>query len=189
MRKGYREYWSRLGWIEKTLLVLLAIYALLKVTGLSSTWQFITAVAVFVFGSAALIRLAYSLMRKAIWRLRNRLIAAYLFIAVVPIVLILLLAGLAGYTLIGQVAAYFVRNNLANRENQVLRQAEQAAGLGGRGGGGGGPNMPGQGPGGGGFPNGGGGRGNGGGRGFDFADGGRFAMYRSEEHTSELQSL
>ena len=178
MRKGYREYWSRLGWIEKTLLVLLAIYALLKVTGLSSTWQFITAVAVFVFGSAALIRLTYAVTRKAIWRLRNRLIAAYLFIAVVPIILILLLAGLAGYTLVGQVAAYFVRTELANRENSVLQRAEQLAGMGGPGGRGGGPSRFGPGPVGGGPPNGAGGRGDGGGRGFGFppagTEGGRF---------------
>jgi sigma-B regulation protein RsbU (phosphoserine phosphatase) len=159
MRKGYREYWSRLGWIEKTLLVLLAIYALLKVTGLSSTWQFITAVAVFVFGSAALIRLTYALTRKAIWRLRNRLIAAYLFIAVVPIILIVLLAGLAGYTLVGQVAAYFVRTELANRESGLLRSADYLAGMGGPGGRGPGPNEPGRGPNGGGPPGGGGGRG------------------------------
>src|ERR1039458_3984029 len=144
MRKGYREYWSRLGWIEKTLLVLLAIYALLKVTGLSSTWQFITAVAVFVFGSAALIRLTYALTRKAIWRLRNRLIAAYLFIAVVPIILILLLAGLAGYTLVGQGAAYFVRTELANRGNSVLQRAEQLAGMGGPAAGGRGRGAPGR---------------------------------------------
>src|ERR1035438_8136127 len=105
MRKGYREYWGRLGWIEKTFLVLLAVYALLKVTDLSPTWQFLTVLALFLFGSVALIRLSYALTRKAIWRLRNRLIAAYLFIAVVPIVLIVLLAVLAGDTLVGQVAA------------------------------------------------------------------------------------
>jgi sigma-B regulation protein RsbU (phosphoserine phosphatase) len=166
MRIDYRKYWVRLGWIEKTFLVLLAVYALLKVTGLSPTWQFLTALAAFVFGSIALVRLAYGLMRKAIWRLRNRLIAAYLFIAVVPIVLILLLAGLAGYTLIGQVAAYFVRTDLSNREQQVLGQARQAAGMGGgRRGGFGGFNAPGPGPNGGGPPNQAGGR-EGGGRGY-----------------------
>ncbi len=166
MRKGYRELWSRLGWVEKTFLFLMVVYVLLRVTGLSSVWQLLAALAAFVFGSIALIRLTYALTRKAIWRLRNRLIAAYLFIAVVPIILIVLLAGLAGYALIGQVAAYFVRTELANRENNVLQRAEQAAGMGGPGRGGG-PNMPGPGSGGGGPPNGAGGRGGGGG-GFGF---------------------
>ena len=167
MRKGYQEYWSRLGWIEKTLLFLLAIYALLRISGLSSTWQFLAALAVFVFGSITLVRLTYSIVRKAIWRLRNRLLAAYMLIAVVPIVLILLLVGLAGYALIGQVAAYFVRTQLTNRENRLLQQAEGLAGVpGGRGGGG--PNGPGFGPGGGGPPNGTGGRDAGDGRGFGF---------------------
>jgi len=172
MRKGYGDYWRRLGWAEKTFLALLAVYALLRATGLSPTWQFLAALGAFIFGSIALVRLTYLLTRKAIWRLRNRLIAAYVFIAVVPIILILTLAGLAGYTLIGQVAAYFVRTDLANRENRVLQLAEQAAGMGG---GRGGPNNLGPGPNGGGPPNGDGGRGDGG-RGFGFGgfpDGGR----------------
>jgi len=155
MRKGYRELWNRLGWIEKTFLFLMVAYALLRITGLSPTWQFLTALAAFVFGAITLIRLTFALTRKAIWRLRNRLIAAYLFIAVVPIVLIVTLAGLAGYTLVGQVAAYFVRTQLANRESQVFRQAEQAAGMAGPGGRGGGASMF---PGGGGPPNGPGGQ-------------------------------
>jgi sigma-B regulation protein RsbU (phosphoserine phosphatase) len=166
MRKGYREYLGRLGWTERTALVLLALYALLKITGLSPTWQFLAALAAFIFGSIVLVRLTYALTRKAIWRLRNRLIVAYLFIAVVPIVLIVLLAGLAGYTLIGQVAAYFVRTELTNRENALQQRAEGLAGMGGPGRGG--PNAPGQGPNGGGPPNGFGGRGGGGGRGFGF---------------------
>ena len=92
MRKGYREFLGRIGWTEKTFLVLLAIYAVLRLIGQSPTWQFLTALAAFVFGSIVLVRLTYSVTRKAIWRLRNRLIVSYLFIAVVPIVLIVLLA-------------------------------------------------------------------------------------------------
>ncbi|HUP02457.1 MAG TPA: SpoIIE family protein phosphatase, partial [Bryobacteraceae bacterium] len=67
----------------------------------------------------------------------------YMFIAVVPIALIVLLASLSGYILIGQVEAYFVRTDLSNREGQVLRLAEQATGNFGRSFGG-----PAQGPGG-----------------------------------------
>ena len=39
--------------------------------------------------------------RRLIWRLRNRLIVTYVFIGVIPVVLLITMAGLAGYFLIG----------------------------------------------------------------------------------------
>ena len=55
-------------------------------------------------------------MRNLIWRLRNRLIVAYLFIAVVPIVLILALMLVTSYALVGQMAVYLVNRELENRD-------------------------------------------------------------------------
>ncbi len=54
-------------------------------------------------------------LRKITWRLRNRLMVAYLFIAVLPILLILTLVGFGGYMLAGQVAVYLVRSELDRR--------------------------------------------------------------------------
>jgi sigma-B regulation protein RsbU (phosphoserine phosphatase) len=124
MRKGLREFWRRLGRVEKAFLFVAAIFVLLKLTGVSPDWQIVTALAALVLGIICLVRLASRAMRKVIWRLRNRLIVAYLFIAVVPIALILTLAYAAGYVFVGQVAAYFVRTALSNRENSLLRQTE-----------------------------------------------------------------
>ena len=62
---------------------------------------------------------------KLIWRLRNRLIIAYLFIAVVPIVLIAALAGVAIYGLTGQMASYLVTSEL-NRRIRGLRGPAEA---------------------------------------------------------------
>jgi HAMP domain-containing protein len=81
----------------------------------------------FFLGLAAFFRVARRGMRKAIWRLRNRLIAAYLFIAVVPVVLILTLAGFAGWAVIGQMAVYLVNTELTHREQALLFQAEAQA--------------------------------------------------------------
>jgi sigma-B regulation protein RsbU (phosphoserine phosphatase) len=61
------------------------------------------------------IRILRRLMRTAVWRLRNRLLVAYLFIAVVPIALILALAALASYTLVSQLAVYLVTSELDRR--------------------------------------------------------------------------
>ena len=63
-------------------------------------------------------------MRNLIWRLRNRLIVAYLFIAVVPIVLILALMLVTSYALIGQMAVYLVNRELENRMRTLAFPAE-----------------------------------------------------------------
>jgi|HubBroStandDraft_4_1064222.scaffolds.fasta_scaffold21575_3 sigma-B regulation protein RsbU (phosphoserine phosphatase) len=76
-----------------------------------SGFKFLAAVGLFVTG----IWLAIRLLRKAVWRLRNRLIVTYMFIAVVPIVLIAALASMGGYLLISQLAVYLVTSELDRR--------------------------------------------------------------------------
>ena len=72
--------------------------------------------AAILMGVVALIKIGRMAMRNLIWRLRNRLIVAYLFIAVVPIVLILALMLVTSYALIGQMAVYLVNRELENRD-------------------------------------------------------------------------
>src|SRR5579884_1423721 len=59
--------------------------------------------------SAAILVLAILVLRwvkqTLMWRLRNRLIITYLFIGLAPVVLLILLAGIAAYILAGQFAA------------------------------------------------------------------------------------
>ncbi|HXX99301.1 MAG TPA: PP2C family protein-serine/threonine phosphatase [Candidatus Limnocylindrales bacterium] len=50
-----------------------------------------------------------------LWSLRNRLIVAYLFIAVVPIILILALGGIAAQTVYSQLGAYLLYHDLHDR--------------------------------------------------------------------------
>jgi sigma-B regulation protein RsbU (phosphoserine phosphatase) len=127
MRKGFGAIWRRLGRIEKAFLVFAVLYALLYFTRVAPTIQLLAALGAFIFVLLALFRLARRGMRKAIWRLRNRLIVAYLFIAVVPIILIAALAGIAAYAVIGQMAVYLVNTELSHRVNGLLRQAEALA--------------------------------------------------------------
>jgi phosphoserine phosphatase RsbU/P len=78
-------------------------------------------------GFAFLIVTKYSfrLFRRTIWRLRNRLILAYVFIGVVPIALILVMLGIGMYILMGQVATYLMTAEL-NRRNEVVRDCAYA---------------------------------------------------------------
>ena len=59
--------------------------------------------------------LAFRLLRKSIWRLRNRLYVTWFFIGVVPILLILALAASGTWIVSGQVAAYLVSSELERR--------------------------------------------------------------------------
>jgi len=129
MEKGYGVYWRRLGGIEKAFLISVLIYAILYATRLSSAAQSLAALAVFCTGILTVVRVARRGMRRAIWRLRNRLIAAYLFIAVVPIVLIVAMVGLASWMVIGQMAVYLVNKELEHREVSILRQADGFANI------------------------------------------------------------
>ncbi|MGB7723581.1 MAG: SpoIIE family protein phosphatase [Bryobacteraceae bacterium] len=127
MRKGFGAIWRRLGPIEKAFLVFAVLYALLYFTRVAPAIQLLAAMGAFILGLLALFKLARRGMRKAIWRLRNRLIVAYLFIAVVPIILIVALAAIAGYAVIGQMAVYLVNTELTHRVNSLLRPAEALA--------------------------------------------------------------
>ncbi len=88
---------------------------------------------------AAMIASAYLLVRVILvarkvllWRLRNRLIIAYIFIAVVPILLLVTMVGLAGYLLELQIGAHLLRDDLNQRENMIASDASAIAGVVGR---------------------------------------------------------
>jgi sigma-B regulation protein RsbU (phosphoserine phosphatase) len=76
-----------------------------------SGFRFLAALGLIVTGPWFGIRL----LRKAVWRLRNRLYVTYVFIAVVPIVLVAGLAWIGGYILINQLAIYLVTRALDGR--------------------------------------------------------------------------
>jgi sigma-B regulation protein RsbU (phosphoserine phosphatase) len=82
--------------------------------------KFLAAAGVFVTG----VWLGIRLLRKAVWRLRNRLYVTYVFIAVVPIVLIAALAWIGGYILINQLAIYLVTSELDRRIESLDTAAE-----------------------------------------------------------------
>jgi sigma-B regulation protein RsbU (phosphoserine phosphatase) len=65
-----------------------------------------------VFGFFALILLCRWGYRPLLWRLRNRLIVTYLFIGVMPILLLLLMGTLALYIFAGQFATYVATSDL-----------------------------------------------------------------------------
>src|SRR5271169_1286265 len=80
---------------------------------------------VFVFiVCAALMGLRW-VRRQLMWRLRNRLIVTYVFIGVIPIILLVMMALVAGYLFAGQFATYVASANLQS-ELQHLESANTA---------------------------------------------------------------
>ncbi|MEE8200492.1 MAG: hypothetical protein V3R29_04905, partial [Candidatus Acidoferrales bacterium] len=75
-----------------------------------------------VFGVLTVVLAVYALgiwRRRLLWRLRNRLLVIYLFIAVIPILLILGMVGLTSYLLYGQLAGYLVATALDSKALQL----------------------------------------------------------------------
>ncbi len=124
MANGVALYWRKIAAVEKAFLLALIVYATLYFSGAMPNLRSAMGLLAFALGLASLFHLSRVAMRKAIWRLRNRLIAAYLFIAVVPVVLILALAVIGGWVIIGQMAVYLVNTELQHRESILQRQAE-----------------------------------------------------------------
>lgn len=65
--------------------------------------------------------------RKLLWSLRNRLIVAYVFIAVVPVVLLLTMAGVASYMLYLDLGAHLLTDDLTSRLSSVEVAAQTSA--------------------------------------------------------------
>jgi sigma-B regulation protein RsbU (phosphoserine phosphatase) len=79
-----------------------------------------------VFWACAILASAYYLRRllifvrnRVLWRLRRRLVVAYVFIAVVPILLILLLVALGAFIVNGQFAAFLVVLRLREHFDEI----------------------------------------------------------------------
>jgi sigma-B regulation protein RsbU (phosphoserine phosphatase) len=95
--------------------------AFLAITGRGGPLPAMLTFILFVYAGWKLIRMLFERTR-LIWHLRNRLIVTYVFIAVVPITLILALVFVAGYLLTGQVSAYLLGSAL-ERQNVVIDTA------------------------------------------------------------------
>ncbi len=101
------------------------LFVLRKLLGLfGSSWgQYLSGwVEFLVFVAAVLFSiLAFRwLKRRILWRLRNRLIVTYVFIGVIPVILLLAMAGFSLFLFAGQFASYVVISEL----NAQLRSVE-----------------------------------------------------------------
>ena len=116
--------WARLGRTEKLVLVMIAVWVLLYFTAIAPGLLPVVTLATATLLVAGLIKIGRMAIHNLIWRLRNRLIVAYLFVAVVPIVLMLALLLVTSYAVVGQMAVYLVNKELDNRMRTLGFPAE-----------------------------------------------------------------
>ena len=115
----------RIGTVEGSFLALFLSWILLGYLTDSPTLGLILGLAMLVTGAWSAIRLSRVFVRQLLWRLRNRLIVAYIFIALVPVVLITLLIQVGIMLAGGQLAIYLVSTELSQR----LKSLETSAAL------------------------------------------------------------
>src|SRR4051794_26136350 len=101
-----KSVYARLGWVDKAFFAAFFAYIVLLFMGPFSGWAALFQFLTVVFGFWIAVRMLRAAARRAIWRLRNRLIVTYLFIAVVPVILVITLASLALYGVTVQMAVY-----------------------------------------------------------------------------------
>jgi sigma-B regulation protein RsbU (phosphoserine phosphatase) len=119
--------WLRMSLADVAALAILAAYAALVVSRTFLLWTpqsgFFLFLAVLSFGYFAV--RAFQWARKhLLWSLRNRLVIAYLFIAVVPVLLLLTMAGLGAYLLYWQLGSFVLYTDMQER---IERLSEVAA--------------------------------------------------------------
>lgn len=103
---GRATLWS--GCLSVFLLALRLVSGSVRGSRLSGWGIFFTLVFAFC---ASLLSLRWA-RRVVMWRLRNRLVVAYFFIGVIPIVLLLVMVALGGFLFAGQFATYIAISNL-----------------------------------------------------------------------------
>ncbi len=122
-----KTYWRSLSGLDLASLALLVTGVVLVFAELSGgIFSFLKFLALLA-GCYLLFRLIGWWRTRLLWSLRNRLIVAYLFIAVVPILLIVTLVVLAGRILYSQLGAYLLYEDIQRRIEMLADTAEHIA--------------------------------------------------------------
>ncbi len=128
-----RQLWRRLSALDHSALLLAVLFGVIwlaRAAGhelpllLATLFQFFF---YFFIGGYLLYRLASTFRERLLWSLRNRLVVAYLFIAVVPVLLLVAMAGLSATLAYRQLAAYLVYKDVQTRIGSLQALADSVA--------------------------------------------------------------
>jgi phosphoserine phosphatase RsbU/P len=118
--------WRRLSWPDLAAMVLVSLGGTALLLGLAGgIYSFLKFLALLSLGYLAFRAIAWGRSR-LLWSLRNRLIVAGLFLALVPVLLLITLAALAGQILYSQLGGYILYQDIHGR---LERMADSAANI------------------------------------------------------------
>ena len=126
MRARLQAVYEWMGRVGVAFLVLLAGYAVMTSLG-APRGTGIVLLGLLISGAWLAIRLMRLAAHYATWRLRNRLLVTYLFIAVVPILLVAGLAVTGGLLLVHQLAVYLETSELDRRIDNLQSAVDSIA--------------------------------------------------------------
>ena len=126
-RASIKELWNRLSWLDLVSMAVAAaglVLANIELNGGAVNFVKYLAVLAAIY---LLVRFISWWRTRLLWSLRNRLIVAYLFIAVVPILLIVTLVFIAGRILYSQLGAYLLHEDIQHRIEMIADISEHIA--------------------------------------------------------------
>ena len=127
IRANLKQIWSRLTWPDLVSTVVVAGGSLAAIFEFKAGFfSFLKYLAVLA-GIYLVFRLIGWWRNRLLWSLRNRLIVAYLFIAAVPILSIVVLAVLAARILYSQLGAYLLYEDIHQRIEMLADISEHIA--------------------------------------------------------------
>ncbi|MGH9864138.1 MAG: PP2C family protein-serine/threonine phosphatase [Candidatus Acidiferrales bacterium] len=123
----WRAFWRTTSPLDRLAAIVFISCVLSWATRFGLYLSFLGAWRVILFVIATgylIVRLARWARKRLLWGLRNRLVVAYIFIAVVPVVLLLAMAGLSAFLLYFQLGAHLLQDDLSERIAEVSHIAE-----------------------------------------------------------------
>jgi sigma-B regulation protein RsbU (phosphoserine phosphatase) len=117
--------------MDRIALAILAVYVAYRIArAAGAVLPFSTLVGFLGFAALAyfVVRLVPWFRMRVLWSLRNRLIAAYVFMAVVPVMLLMTMIGLAFYLFYLQLGAHLLQDAVQAHVNTIRADADTIAG-------------------------------------------------------------
>jgi len=126
-RANFSNLWRRLSWPDLAAIALLVVAIVAAISNRSGgAYSFAKFFGLLSAGYLAFRAISWW-RNRLLWSLRNRLIVAYLFIAVVPVLLLLTLAVLAGQILYSQLGGYLLYEDIHSRLGDMADSAANIA--------------------------------------------------------------
>ena len=114
--------------IVVAVLILCALLRAAEVFERSLSFSFFLGLLIAVAFIYLCIRLWVLFRARLLWSLRSRLIVTYIFIAVVPLILLLTMVGIGLYLLYPQIGAHLLRDDLQDRVDIIAGDADAISG-------------------------------------------------------------